>query len=333
MKNLIKYIFIIPVFFSCNKIIFNDDLETDNKHDNFEYLWNQADQKYAYFEVKNIDWDSIHQVYSPQVTEAMTDQKFFEVMGKMLSELKDDHTNLMSDFNVSRFGVKYDAQDNFDWRLIEDNYLPRNYYTTGAFHHDFLNNENIGYIRFSEFTGTVSQDNLDFMMNKYKDTDGLILDLRENGGGVVNDAFAILSHFVDQKTLVFYTRVKSGTAHNEFSDIKPTYVEPKGQLYHKKVIVLVDRGTFSAGSFTSLATKALPNMILMGDTTGGGLGLPNGGQLPNGWSYRFSISQTLNLQESPAFEQGVPVDVSVQMDWNDRSKDEIIERAIQEIKK
>jgi len=44
-------------------------------------------------------------------------------------------------------------------------------------------------------------------------------------------------------------------------------------------------------------------MVLIGDTTGGGWGLPNGGQLPNGWTYRLSIT-----------------------------KDEIIERAIVELK-
>ncbi|ANQ47758.1 S41 family peptidase [Flammeovirga sp. MY04] len=333
MKNIIKYIFLIPVFFSCNKLIFNDDLETQSKHENFNYLWNQANEKYAYFEVKNIDWDSIKTVYEPQVNEEMSDDAFFTLMGNMLSELKDDHTNLVSDFNVSRFGVKYDAQDNFDWRLIEDNYLPRNYYTSGSFKHAFIDNGNIGYIRFAEFTGKVTHDNMNFMLDRYKNTKGLIIDLRENGGGVINDAFTILSHFVDKETLLFYSRAKAGPGHDEFTEIEPTRVSPSGTYYGKKVMVLVDRGTFSAGSFTSLATKAIPNMILMGDTTGGGLGLPNGGQLPNGWTYRFSISQTLNLQKSPEFEQGVPVEIPVNMNWDNKNTDEIIERAILEINK
>ena len=95
--------------------------------------------------------------------------------------------------------------------------------------------------------------------------------------------------------------------------------------------VLTDRGTYSAGSFTSIATKAIPNIILMGDTTGGGLGLPNGGQLPNGWTYRFSITQALTLDKSPAYENGVPPDVHVLFDWSDRTKDEVIERALVEL--
>lgn len=63
----------------------------------------------------------------------------------------------------------------------------------------------------------------------------------------------------------------------------------------------------------------------------GGLGLPNGGQLPNGWTYRFSISQALTLDFNPAYENGVPPNISVSFDWNDLTKDEILERAILEL--
>ena len=66
-------------------------------------------------------------------------------------------------------------------------------------------------------------------------------------------------------------------------------------------------------------------------TTGGGGGMPNGGQLPNGWTYRFSISQLLDLDGNNYAEDGVPPDILVSFDWTDLTKDEIIERAIQEI--
>jgi hypothetical protein len=65
--------------------------------------------------------------------------------------------------------------------------------------------------------------------------------------------------------------------------------------------------------------------------TGGGLGLPNGGQLPNGWTYRFSVTQTLDLQLNNSFEEGVPPDIYQLFDWNNLMKDEILERAIFEL--
>ena len=78
--------------------------------------------------------------------------------------------------------------------------------------------------------------------------------------------------------------------------------------------------------------KALPNVVQIGDTTGGGLGAPNGGQLPNGWEYRFSVTQALTLDLSPDYEDGVPPDVVALLDWNDlTTDDEILERAIEEL--
>ncbi len=330
-KNSIVFIVLLSLF-SCEKVLFEEDLATTNPHKNFEYLWNECNEKYTYFDLKNIDWDATKTKYAAKLYDDMSQDSLFNVLGAMLTELKDDHVNLISNFNISFFGTEYLGQDNFYGRLIEENYLKRSYYITRPFAHDFLDNEEIGYIRFASFTGTVNQTNLDFILNRYKDTKGLIFDLRENGGGAVTDIFKILSRFIEEKTLTNYSRIKNGPDHDDFSEAEPVYVTPhNGIRYTNKVIMLVDRGTYSAGSFTALATKAIPNIILMGDTTGGGLGLPNGGQLPNGWTYRFSITQALTLDKSPDYENGVPPDINVLFDWNDLTKDEVLERAILEL--
>ena len=79
------------------------------------------------------------------------------------------------------------------------------------------------------------------------------------------------------------------------------------------VLVLVDRGCFSATSTFAIATQAYDNIRLMGDTTGGGLGLPTMGTLPNGWLYRFSITRTLAL-DGKNYENGVPPDILLPFD-------------------
>jgi len=332
MKNIILIVATISTLFSCEKIMFDKNYDSTNPSDNFEYLWNECDRKYSYFELKNVNWDSIHEVYSAMVNEQMTEDSLFKVMRNMLLELKDGHVNLFSDLNVSFFNIYGLGPDNFNWRTITDNYLPPNFYITGPFVHDFIADKQVGYIRFSSFSGLVDDKNLDFIMERYKDTKGLIIDIRENGGGDPMDFFNILGRFIDKKTLMYYSRLKNGPEHDNFTEDVPGYLNPyNGIRYKNKVIVLTDRGTYSAGSFTSLATKALPNVILMGDTTGGGLGLPNGGQLPNGWTYRFSITQTLTLDKDNSYEKGVPPDIIAFFDWNDLNTDEVIERALDEI--
>ena len=332
MKKIISVLSVILVFVSCEKVLFKEEVASIDPQKNLDYLWKQCDEKYSYFDLKGVNWNQVKIDYSAKLYDGMSNDSLFQVLGGMLRELKDDHTNLISNFNVSFFGVKNTGPDNFDWRIITDNYLPSNYYITGPFLHDFISNGEIGYVRFASFTGTVNSQNLDFVLNRYLNSKGLILDLRENGGGAVSDVFKILSRFVSEETLVYYSRIKNGPNHEDFTIPSPTYVSPSTNIqYTKKVVVLVDRGTFSAGSFTSLATLALPNMVLMGDTTGGGLGLPNGGQLPNGWTYRFSITQSLDLNRNNNYENGVPPDIQVLFDWTDLTKDDVIERAILEL--
>ena len=332
MKKIFLPIIILGfILSSCEKLILEKDGASSKPRDNFDYLWNECNEKYSFFDVKGIDWNQVKSKYSPAIYDGMSEDSLFNTLAAMINELKDDHTNLVSANNISTYGVSYASQDNFDWRIIDDNYLNNDFYITGPFMHNFLSNKQIGYVRYGAFTGT-ADGSLDFVLNRYKDTKGLILDLRENGGGATDDIYSILNRFVDSETTVYYTRVKNGPGHNDFSGAVSSSAKPyDGVRYTKPIMVLVDRSTYSAGSFFSLATKAIPHIKLIGDTTGGGLGLPNGGQLPNGWTYRFSITQTLTLDMNPNYENGVPADIPVSIDWTDRTKDEIIERAMSEI--
>ncbi|MFW6020113.1 MAG: S41 family peptidase [Bacteroidales bacterium] len=330
MKNSILIILILALFVSCEKIMFEEDMQTSDPHKNFDYLWNECDEKYSFFQYKNIDWDAMKTKYRPKISESMSDDSLFNVMAAMLKELQDDHTHLISNFNVSHYGNYQKGQDNFNWRTIVNHYLPQNYYTTGPFRHEYIR-DSIGYIRLSAFSGNINTTNLNFIFNKYQNSNGLIIDIRENGGGSISGVYSILSRFIDKKTLLFYSRIKTGPGHNDFSELESIYIEPVDEAsYNKKVIFLADRGSYSASSFMALGVRAIPNLTLIGDTTGGGLGVPNGGQLPNGWRYRFSITQTID-QQGNNYESGVPPDAHALFDWKDLSTDEVIETAIDSI--
>lgn len=332
MKVFIILLFSVLCCSSCEKILFEKDFISQHPMHNFEYLWQECHEKYAYFELKKVDWEQIKIDYAQKVYVGMSEDSLFEVLGAMLNTLQDDHCNLFSDFKTSFYGVDYLSQKNFDWRTIVDYYITPNHSITGPFSHNFIRNNELGYLRLSSFSGAISTEHLNFLFHRYKDTRGLILDVRENGGGAIPNVFALLSRFVDSETLVYYSRIKKGVEHNNFTQAAPVFVQPfDGIRYDKPVAILTDRGTYSSGSLLCLAAKALPNLFLVGDTTGGGLGMPNGGQLPNGWTYRFSVTQSLTLDKKPDFEQGVPPDVPVLLDWNNLTSDEILDRAILEL--
>ena len=316
---------------SCENYFFSADKSSSNPYDNFEYLWNELDKKYSYFELKNIDWDEIKTKYELRIYDNMSEKQLFEVLADMMNELKDDHSNLVSPFNVSVYNLPLQKEANYNARTVQKYYTPTTE-RTGSFTHGYINNTNIAYIRYSSFSDGISDAHLDYILNKYANTTGLILDLRENGGGSMFNIPMLLERFIDSRTLVAYTKTRNGKGRNDFSDRATFYMNPSnGKKYLSKVMVLIDRGSYSATSFFALSTKAIPNLTLVGDTTGGGGGMPNGGQLPNGWTYRFSISQLLDLEGKNYAEEGVAPDVLASFDWTDLTKDEIIEKAIESI--
>src|SRR5205814_10374972 len=122
-------------------------------------------------------------------------------------------------------------------------------------------------------------------------------------------------------------------APNDFGDDENVFLEPvTSRPFTGRIAVLTNRNSFSATSFFTLAMKALPYVRVIGDSTGGGLGGPTYAELPNGWTYRFSVTHTL----SPAgdnWENGIPADILIDLDpvLEDEGYDSIIERAIQYI--
>ncbi|MDD2387971.1 MAG: S41 family peptidase [Bacteroidales bacterium] len=337
-KNII-YIFLavltfIVYFSSCEKMAFEKEID-NTPIENYDYLWNEVNEKYAFLEYKNVNWDSIYEVYLPHINSKMTNDSLFRVLGNMLNELRDGHVNLFSPFNLSRYDITLLGPVNINTRIIKDNYLGTDYYTTGSFVHNFINNGDIGYIRYSSFANSLITDyELDFILERYENTQGLILDIRQNGGGYVDNVQKLLSLFCNDERLLYETQIKNGPNANNFTLLESAYSnKTERDIYDKKIIVLTDRGSYSASSFFSVCTYAFDNVILVGDTTGGGLGLPNGGQLPNGWTYRFSITQTIAVN-GQNYENGVPPNHTVILsdDAAETGIDNVIEFAVNLIK-
>lgn len=331
IKRILWFVLCVLFLTGCEKLLFKKDLASSDPLDIFDYLWEQVDKKYSYFELKNIDWENIRVSYRAKLSENSDEEELFSALAGMLNELKDDHSNLISPFNISRYDLALQKKQNYYQRTVEQFYIP-DARLTGPFFHDFLPGGEVAYIRYSSFLSTVSNDVLDHILVRYSDTKGIILDLRENQGGAISNIPLLLERFSGERTLVGYFITRNGPEHDDFGPMEPFYIGVhNGITYTKPLIVLIDRGSFSATTSFALATKAFPHITLIGDTTGGGGGLPNGGQLPNGWTYRFSVSQLLDLNGNNYAEAGVPPDITASFDWNDLTRDEIIEKALLEL--
>ena len=333
-----SYIFILAcllavAFTSCEKAFMKPD-ESNDPVNVFEYLWTRVDQLYTYFDIKGVDWDSVHAVYRPMVYDEMSDDSLFSVCAAMLNTLRDGHTNLFSDFDVMRSDtISYwmSEYNCFDDNVILQHYLTLVYHQTGSIKHNAIRDGKVAYLRYSSFSSSITDDDLKYVVNRYKDCDGIILDLRQNGGGSVTNMYTLVSMFDCHGQPLFTSQHKAGTAHNDFTAPETSYAPSSSCLnepYTKPVAVLIDRGSYSATSIFALCATTYPNMFCMGDTTGGGLGLPNGGELPNGWRYRLSVTRTLAL-DGRNYENGVPPDILLKFDPQaaTQGRDNIIDSA------
>lgn len=317
--------FIGVVSTSCDSNHFNFD---NNPHGNFDALWTILDKNYCFFEYKNVDWDSVKVSYRARVTPNMNNDALFKLMGEMLSELRDGHVNLIASHDMSRYwSWKEEYPSNFYIDIV-DKYLSTDYSTASGMKYKILE-DNVGYIYYSSFSNNTSNSGLSQILNRMAICNGIILDVRNNGGGSLTNVDRIASRFFNERTLVGYISHKIGSGHNDFSDLYPKYIDSSNSIrYQKPLIILTNRGCYSATNEFVSTMKYAHNATVVGDKTGGGSGFPFSSELPNGWSVRFSTSPTFNA-EKEHIEFGVEPDVRLDIMYEDflQDKDTYIEYA------
>ena len=98
------------------------------------------------------------------------------------------------------------------------------------------------------------------------------------------------------------------------------------------MVVLSNRGVYSAANDFIRAMKVLDNVTIMGDRSGGGAGTPCNFDLPNGWYVRLSTSPALDIDKlhtefgiDPT--EGYKIDMA--KDAHITGKDAILDKAIE----
>lgn len=115
-------------------------------------------------------------------------------------------------------------------------------------------------------------------INKTKKTgiNGIIVDLRGNGGGYVSFLSSIWGLFFKEKTQFGYIRYKSGYSRLEYTpwvsfNIERAYANDEiKETYSNPVAVLVNGGSVSCSEISCIIARLLPNSTIIGHTTFGG---------------------------------------------------------------
>ena len=310
MKNISFWLLALGswLLFSC----VDTDEQSDTPTGNFEALWQIIDEHYCFFDYKQheygLDWNAVYNKYKVRVSDHMTTEQLFEVLTDMLAELRDGHVNLGSSMDYGRYWAWHEAYPQNFSDTLERRYLGTDYKIAAGMKYRVLD-DNIGYIRYESFLQGVGEGNLDDCLTYLALCRGLIIDIRNNGGGELTTAEKLAGRFVQEKTLVSYMQHKTGKGHNDFSSLEPRYLEPSSNIrWHKPVCVLTNRSVFSAANDFAVIMHTLPNVKLVGDHTGGGSGMPMTNSLPNGWSVRYSACPMYDAKKQQT-EFGIDPDI------------------------
>lgn len=152
-------------------------------------------------------------------------------------------------------------------------------------YYGMLNNKT-GYINLSTFSGTPSNDfKQAFIDLKKKGITSLVIDLRNNGGGRLEEAREIANFFVDRGQVIVTTKGRSPSSNEVYKTIK----EPLDT--NIPIAVLVNNGTASSSEILSGSLQDLDRAVIVGSRSFGKGLVQTPRQLPYGGSIKITTSK------------------------------------------
>lgn len=169
--------------------------------------------------------------------------------------------------------------------------------------------KSIGYIQISSFIGSTTPNEFLEALEKTKDTDGLILDLRGNTGGLLPNAVFIANLFIPSGNIVSIVgrngyKYDINAQDTEFNIQKPT-------------IVLVDGASASASEILSGALKDYNKAKLLGTKTFGKGMVQKIIPMPNETGLNITIAKYLTPKGIDINKKGIMPDYPVEFSIND----------------
>ncbi len=333
MKRVLYIILMMLLFSGCENSLFED--RNDNPEYNFNAFWHKLDRNYSFFTYTKINWESVYSVYRPQVTSRTSINDLFKIFTQIADLLNDAHTNVFTPMGVTGNTNYFEKYPINQIDISDSNF--EHLTVNRVFEYGKFKTANIGYVRIKSFDGENKNfEEIDSVLHALTTADGLIIDIRSNRGGYISNSEIVASRLADSTRIACKYRVRNGPRHTDFSGWIDVSVTPSktGEHYHKPIAILTNRNTYSAAEWFVLLARAMPNVTIVGDTTGGGSAQTLIRELPNGWILRTSNTQTLLPSGSDFQFTGLYPNVPVWISPQDSAKevDTILEKAISIVK-
>jgi len=164
----------------------------------------------------------------------------------------------------------------------------------------------VGYMRirtFSPKSATLGPDGkmttmLRAALRQLADTDGLIIDLQGNGGGLVSASDPFLGNLIRKR--MSYAWGRSGG--------QKRVITPRSPCYRGKVVCLVNNRSASGGEWTARILRDAGRAIVVGERTAGAEAAVHTSKAPDGSIVRYGACPMAEPGVTPFQERGIQID-------------------------
>jgi hypothetical protein len=266
---------------------------------------------YPFIQFKSINLDSLHDVFTENMSYYEQGDNVFEMLDQYLGNLKDGHVRFYSPSGaiIQPYYTPRSLKDRHAYspEIVRD-VLNRSLYLSPSKRIEYgITNTNLGYI----YIETIKYGQWIFefsdIMAELLSTDGLIIDVRHNGGGADGVAEYIIGHFIEEPFI-------SSPWLNVYGDTLPRNnisVNSEGLYYSKPVALLQNGRSFSATEGFINTMRELPQVTTIGDTTSGGSSAPKDFEIACGFVIHLSTRARLTYNGEYIELNGLPPDILV----------------------
>ncbi len=328
----------------------------------FESYWSGMNHNYAFWDIDTLDWDRIYRVYKPLFAALYSTSPSDSIKAKVYfdsitSPLIDSHYQLTlkgvkavyvpSEKRAAKRSYYHVFDDSFQTNFVKfvnknsthisnrKSYLTINMETADvsflftSFLYDkiacmHLSNFHLYSLLSKPDSATVKGVLTNFHnLVKSDQSKAIIIDLRHNGGGYLNDVIDLFSPLIkkDESVVFGYTRQKKSMSRLDYTPLAPALIIGTGEKSYneKPIVVLVDLHSVSCSEISARVCQVFfKNHYLIGERTWGGQGqlgdarLLSGGQFENSFYKAYTSSEIFYALDKKCYESiGISVDKEV----------------------
>ena len=180
--------------------------------------------------------------------------------------------------------------------------------------------DGVGYIRLTEFRENTAKDlNRALVKLKKEGMKALILDLRNNPGGLLNSAVEVASEFLEDGKLIVYTKTRTG------KEVRYTSLPMKGKFLSIPMVIMINRGSASGSEIVAAGLREDKRAILLGDKSFGKACVQTIVPLSDGSALRLTTAKYYTPLGHSIHEKGIQPDIKVTKEKAEKKEEDVFE--------